>query len=242
MGYGQFNEDPFIISVFEGKIGYAIEVGCANGINDSPTKSLEDLGWETLCIEPNPHLFHLAETKRKFVLNYAAGDENKDGVSMTLFTLNNGNQTAISGLREDKRLIDSHQSLIRDKEIISVRVRTLDFIINEWEQFLGYKLPEIDFISIDTEGTELDVIDGFDFSRFKPKMIALENNFSDLSYISKMIEHEYYCVNRIGVNDYFIHVDYLDDSDKTKFSLLVSTLKNTNEIQINGYNYMLQND
>ena len=209
MSYGQFGEDSFILSEYTQSFGYAIEVGGADGINGSPTKCLEDLGWKTLLIEPNPQLFTKAKQIRPYVFNCAAGDTNEDNVGMTIYTLDNGNQTALSGLKPDTKLIEQHQHMIKDQYLELVNKRTLNSLINKWSEDLGETIPNIDFLSIDTEGTELDVMRGFDIGKYQPKIIALENNFEDHNYRRTMYNYGYILYERIGVNDYYIHSEYL---------------------------------
>lgn len=210
--YGQFNEDSFILSEFTQSFGYAIEVGGADGVNGSPTKCLEDKGWKTLLIEPNPELFQLAKSVRPYVYQCAAGDENEDSVGMTIYTLrtqDGENQTAVSGLKPDVRLIEQHQHLIKDQHLEIVNKRTLNSLINKWSEDLGEEIPNIDFISIDTEGTEMDVIDGLDLKKWQPKIIAIENNFENHYYRRVMYNMGYVLYERIGVNDYYIKREYL---------------------------------
>ena len=209
MSYGQFNEDSFILSEYTQSFGYAIEVGGADGINGSPTKCLEDIGWKTLLIEPNPQLFTKAKEVRPYVFNCAAGDTNEDNVGMTIYTLSGGNETAVSGLNPDVKLVEQHQHLIEDQRLELVNKRTLNSLINKWAEELGEEIPNIDFISIDTEGTELDVMSGLDVGKWKPKIIALENNFEDHNYRRTMYNYGYILYERIGVNDYYIQQDYL---------------------------------
>ena len=207
MNYGQFGEDLYIQSLFtEERKYYAIEVGAADGIAGSPTKGLEDLGWDILCIEANPSLYEQCKLIRKYSLNYAVGKENKDDVGFMVFNLRGGNQTAISSLFPDSRLIDQHDKMgiLETQYLEIVNLRTLDYCIEEWESLYGSKLPTIDFISIDTEGTEMDVLAGFDILKWKPRLVAIENNFEDDIYRSTMINSGYNFVNRIGVNDYFL--------------------------------------
>jgi hypothetical protein len=209
MSYGQFNEDGFILSQYTQSFGYAIEVGGADGINGSPTKCLEDKGWKTLLIEPNNELVREAKKHRPYVYQCAAGDENVDDVGITIYTLKGGNETACSGLNPDIKLLEQHQHLIEDQRIELVNKRTLNSLINKWEFDLGEAIPNIDFVSIDTEGTELDVMKGFNIEKYQPKIIALENNFEDYNYRRTMFGYRYILYNRIGVNDYYIRESYL---------------------------------
>jgi hypothetical protein len=94
--------------------------------------------------------------------------------------------------------------ILETQHLEIVNLRTLDYCIEEWESLYGSSIPTIDFISIDTEGTEMDVLTGFDILKWKPRLVAIENNFEDDIYRSTMINSGYNFVNRIGVNDYFL--------------------------------------
>jgi FkbM family methyltransferase len=233
MSYGQFNEDEFILNQFTQSVGFAIEVGGADGINGSPTKCLEERGWKTLLIEPNPELFSLAKSRRPYVYQCAAGDENVDDVGMTIYILDGGNQSAVSGLKPDVKLIEQHQHLIKDQYLELVNQRTLNSLINKWSEDLEESIPNIDFISIDTEGTELDVMKGLDLNKWNPKIIALENNFEDHNYRRTMYNYGYILYNRIGVNDYYIHNQYLPKLESGQLDLrgtpLVDLINRNNE-------------
>ena len=56
------------------------------------------------------------------------------------------------------------------KQIKKIKVNTLDNIIKESK----LKVKEIDFLTIDVEGNELNVLQGLNFKKYKPKIIALE--------------------------------------------------------------------
>lgn len=208
MSYGQFNEDEFIQSLFTEK-GWAIEVGGGEGINGSPTWGLEEKGWNVLTIEANPKLYHQLKEKRKWVQNFAVADTNEDDINFTIYTLQGGNQTAISGLKPEQKLIDNHLSLIQSNEDITVNIRTLDVCVYEWGKSMGNTIPQIDFLSIDTEGTEMDVVRGFDWNRWKPKLVQIENNFEDVYYQKEMWNRGYVLWNRIGVNDFYLDINFV---------------------------------
>jgi hypothetical protein len=65
------------------------------------------------------------------------------------------------------------------------------------------KIKEIDFISIDTEGTELDVIRGFDIDRYGVKLFVIENNYEDDNIELYMNSIGYIKNNRYKINDFY---------------------------------------
>ena len=111
----------------------------------------------------------------------------------------NDNLSAISGLEPDERLIQSHSHLITDRQICKVKVRSLTSLLDE----LNYP-TNIDFISIDTENTELDVLKGIDFTKYNIKALVIENNFNEPACADYLQQFGYKKINRIAVNDFFI--------------------------------------
>ena len=57
MTYSQYDEEPIILEFFAGQTGRFLDIGAYDGMRMSNTRALAELGWEGLCIEPNPVLF-----------------------------------------------------------------------------------------------------------------------------------------------------------------------------------------
>ena len=64
-------------------------------------------------------------------------------------------------------------------------------------------IDKIDFISVDVEGTEIDVIKGLDIKKWMPKLIVLENNYNDKKYEDYMSSVGYKKELRNIVNDFY---------------------------------------
>jgi len=195
---GQFETDRLIAEYFgEKSDGVAVEVGASHGTVSSNTLYFEQLGWKCLCIEPNPNLYQELKRNRKLTLECAVSAMNSDNpVKFTVVTLENGDTTAISGLRTDERLIKSHP--VTDVYACDVRVRTLDDCLTE----VNFT-PGIDFVSIDTEGTELDVLAGFSLFYWKPYLLVIENNFDDPEIEQYLKERGYSLQQRYVINDFY---------------------------------------
>jgi FkbM family methyltransferase len=139
--------------VAEGFKGYACDVGANNGEFESNTIELEKSGWVVLCVEPNPHLVAAANT-RMLWRQVAAGSKNEIRTFMSI-----GGAPYQSGSR-----IDAPEG-----EKLEVQVLTLDTILEQ----AGF--PRLDFLTVDTEGWEEEVMKGFTVERWKPKFISLEH-------------------------------------------------------------------
>ena len=115
MYYGQFETDRYIQSYFEPSFrGTCIEVGATDGILGSNTYYFERQGWTSLCVEPNYNYFVQLQRNRKHSCNYACGKEHLIHQKFEVFDLGN-NQSAISSLTVDERLVESHAHLIKNK-------------------------------------------------------------------------------------------------------------------------------
>ena len=203
--YGQRQMDAHIETYFpKGYIGNTIEVGATGGIRWSNTYYFEQMGWLCLCIEPNPYYLKSLAKNRQHVLPYACGAENRNNVQFTVVTLKGDNQSAVSSLNVDKRLLDKHKHLIHHQHTIQIKVRTLDTCIAEFNRF-----ETLDFVSVDTEGTELEVLKGFDIARWTPKLLVIENNYKDSAVEKYLLKFGYQLHTRHYKNDFY----YRNDSD-----------------------------
>ena len=198
--YSMSDEDNIVLNYFpKDYIGTCIEIGAADGIAGSNTYMFEQKGWECLCVEANPKLANKCSQIRKNTLNYAVGKENLPSVNFTIFDVGYNNETAISSLNIDQRLVESHKHLIQNTYKISVELKTLDTILGEVNLF-NY----IDYVSIDTEGTELDVLKGFDLVKWKPKVLLIENNYKDMEIEEYLKQFGYKKTLRHHVNDFYL--------------------------------------
>lgn len=154
--FSQFGEDRWIVSNIDlTKKGFFVDVGAADGVTFSNTYYFEKLGWSGICFEPDPRNFELAQNFRKDILPYAVSTKNGT-VDFYLSTV----APDWSGLKDN-----NHGS-----EITKVKAVTLGYILEK------SKVKNIDLLSIDTEGTELDVWESFDYKKYKPKVVIIEYN------------------------------------------------------------------
>tara|TARA_R110000823_G_scaffold102276_4_gene219335 strand:- start:621 stop:1259 length:639 start_codon:yes stop_codon:yes gene_type:complete len=197
--YGQFSTDVLIELFFKNKQhGVCVEVGVANGIRGSNTLYFEKKGWNTLCVEPNPEYFQQAKKIRQRVLNYACGATTSTE-EFSIFDIGDKNiMSSLSSLHPDERLIKSHKHLINDVKKIQVKVRTLNALLE-----LANMPKNIDFISIDTEGTELDVLRGLDLNYWNVGLLVVENNFEDPEISEHLSDYGFVRDSRWKINDFY---------------------------------------
>jgi FkbM family methyltransferase len=198
MYYGQHQEDKYIDDYFgQNYKGVCVEVGAYDGVTASNTYYFEKKGWRALCIEPTEHKFNICKKYRKEAIQCCAGNDTKDS-QFTIYHIHD-NTGAISSLVPDDRLIASHKHLITGVTTQKIKVRTLTSILDEFNYPVN-----IDFISIDTENTELDVLKGLDLGKYQVKMFVVENNYNEPFCEEYLKKYGYEKINRIVVNDFYV--------------------------------------
>ena len=78
---------------------------------------------------------------------------------------------------------------------IRVPARTLESILDEFTN-----IPQIDFFSLDVEGYELQVLQGLNLDRYKPKYILVEGRFFD--EINSFLTTYYDLAAKLSYHDY----------------------------------------
>ena len=205
MFFGQFGEDKYLSQFFDDTYkGVCVDVGAYDGVSGSNTYYFEKNGWECLCIEPVPQSFDVCNLYRKHTINCCVSNFDGENVNFSVVQIGNNNLSAISSLNLDQRLIESHKDLLQSITTISVKVKTLNTIFKE----TNFK-KNIDFISIDTENTELDVLRGIDFDIYNINFLIIENNFNEPMIENYLITKNFTKIKRLAVNDFYVNNNYL---------------------------------
>ena len=194
--FAQFGEDRILDAIFQHqREGNCVEVGANDGITDSMTYHFELMGWECLLVEPVPDLARKISEKRNCIVKTYAASSIEGEASFTIAEKALG----MSGLGLSK---DQRKKITRaggtPKET-TVRKKTLDSILEE------SNFSRIDFISIDVEGHELEVLKGFSLENFQPRIVLIEDNQdqTDPAVQDHMKSKGYVLFRRTGVNDWY---------------------------------------
>ena len=159
----QLDQDKWVLSVIGEKTdGFFVELGACDGLYYSNTLYFEQKGWSGICIEPNDIYFEKLKSNRKcYVSNSLISSEKNKQVE---FILNN----AASSINDNTigPFTKSHGYKIVNK-ITSTLNDVLDF----------YNSPLIiDYLSLDVEGHEYEIIKNFNFDKYKFRCITVEHN------------------------------------------------------------------
>jgi FkbM family methyltransferase len=199
--YGQFTPpmDFVIARYFDPRfVGTCIEVGAADGVSCSNTLHFEQRGWECLCIEANPLHEESLRKHRKHVQMCGVADKSSAQSVFHVAEMTSGVYEAVSSLEIDERLLDAHRNILKGIRDVEIIVRTLD------ECAADFRRSRIDFITIDTEGTELRVLKGFDLARWKVPLLVIENNYADPEIEIYLKNFGYRMDRRYESNDFFV--------------------------------------
>jgi FkbM family methyltransferase len=165
--HSQFYQDLFVLSEHRFKReGFFVEVGVGNGKDISNTFLLEkEFGWRGILAEPNQRFASSIKAYRRAALDQRAVFS-KTGLELDFLV--DETEGELSTLADFK---DKDQRLRRG-EIFKARTVTLNELLTQ------YQAPKnIDYISIDTEGSELEILQAFDFSKHSVSIFTVEHNF-----------------------------------------------------------------
>jgi len=169
--YSQFKQDLHVLDFYKGKRGgFFIEIGASDGIEISNTYLLEtQYDWKGICVEPIPYRYEKLVVNRP---NSKCSEKAVIGVSglkLSFDIAKNGD--GMSGITS--YIIDRHRQQINaNKETIIVETISLNDLLQQFEA------PSfIEYLSLDTEGTEFEILNALDFDNYKFGIIDIEHNY-----------------------------------------------------------------
>ena len=141
------------------KRGIYIDVGCHHPLINNNTNMLYKNGWKGINIDLDFNSIDMFNYFRPKDDNILSALSNKKGHANLYFFHNRAAKNTISKSRGTGA-----------RSIKKIEVDTLDNIIKNSK----FKIKDIDFLSIDVEGNELNVLKGLNFKKYRPKIISIE--------------------------------------------------------------------
>lgn len=168
--------------------------------------------WNGINIEPLPNKYELLLKKRKRDINLGIGAGKEEGV----FTLiKNGELSTISKTYKKKL-----------PNVISIKVNTMANICKKYIP----KDKKIQFCKIDVEGGERDVLLGYDFEKYRPKVFCIESTKpgrDDIPCYDKwegiLLKNNYSFVYQYKINRFYI--DNKIEGLRERFKTINKTIK-----------------
>jgi FkbM family methyltransferase len=166
----QIHQDLFVLAMLNFKTnGFFVEFGAADGINLSNSYLLEkEFGWKGILAEP-AKCWH-KNLKKNRACSIETSCLWKDSISTLTF-----NEVEIAELSTINSYSgsDLHKELRKNGNTYDVKTISLNGLLEK------YDAPRIiDYLSIDTEGSEFEILSNFDFSKYSINVITVEHNFS----------------------------------------------------------------
>ena len=191
--YSIFGEDLFIQNYFKNKPkGFYVDVGCYHPLQGNNTHLLYKKGWSGINFDINHYSIKLFNFLRKRDLNIHSGISRKKS-KLTMYYRKEINM--LNTL--DEKIAKVHFRNGYKKK--NIQVNTLNLFLSKKLK----KLNKIDFINIDVEGYELDVLKSLNFTTYKPQLICIE-----IHNIKKMYDTNYKYLESNDVYNYLINKKY----------------------------------
>jgi FkbM family methyltransferase len=175
----QLYQDVFASFVVGNKFDKTFfEFGATNGIDLSNSYMLENsLNWKGALSEPSPQWHNELKKNRpnaNIITDCLWSESNKE---LDFFVSEVGVLSSLNEFKENDKISMPGNTRVRLKngKIISVNTISLNHAV---ENAFKFKTPS--YISIDTEGSEYEILKVFDFKRFRPIVFTVEHNFTEL--------------------------------------------------------------
>ena len=195
--HGQHGQDKYLFyKVFPNKKnGTFLDIGAFDGIALSNTYTFErDFGWKGVCVEPNPDIFETLKKNRPFSTCVKGAAYRFS--SFGLYRKANG-PAMLGGLVE--HMSDEHTSRIHresgnkdDFVDLSVRCYNINYLLS----LAADEFRRIDILSIDTEGSETQIVSGINFDEFDIKTLIVESKQDNPELLGIMKKNKYDEVRR----------------------------------------------
>jgi len=196
----QHGEDKWLDEYFHKKHGgFYVEVGAYDGLVLSNTYFFDaGRGWNGILVEPDPDKAALCRKNRANAHVYECAAQSSEKIEeITFFAVSGGEVYSTINLN------DSHRDRLNDYGLeyqdITVKAMTLNRILSEVSP------RSIDFISIDVEEGEIEVLNGFDIRNWKPKIVIVESNGAERKAEIReyFVRNGYAYFHTIEINDFY---------------------------------------
>ena len=207
MFHSQDNQDKYLeTNIFKGyKNGVYVDVGAHDGISINNTLYFEkNNNWTGINIEPIKKVFDRLVINRPSNINLNCAVCNNDGE--TDFLCNIGYTEMISGIKDNfdirhlYRLQRENTQYGSITEVIKVETKKLETILDEND------ISHINYLSIDVEGAEFDVIKSINFDKVFIDVIGFENNYNNVSVpIVEYLQNKGFIIIHISLDIFMIN-------------------------------------
>jgi len=164
----------------EKRNGFFVEFGATDGFTNSNTWLLEkERGWSGILAEPNPSWHAALGINRSAAIDHRCVSANSD--MKVKFLATDKIDPELSGIAEFSA--GDHFAEVRARGVeLEVETVSLNCLLDQ------HNAPDhIDYMSIDTEGSEYECLRNFDFSRRSVPLISVEQNRQTEAIIERLL-------------------------------------------------------
>jgi FkbM family methyltransferase len=185
----RISENELVRTFLGDEPGVFVEVGANGPIHKSQTWRLEQDGWTGLLVEPLAECASELRAHRKAIVEeVACGPPELHGSDASLLARGSHSTLTVEGGDAD----------VIFGEPRKVPVRTLDSLLAK------AGIVHIDFLSIDVEGYEPEVLRGTNLGQLQPRLVLVEDKARGLVVHRHMVRAGYKRVRRTGLNSWYV--------------------------------------
>ena len=183
--YSQEGEDKKILKYFKNlKNGFYVDVGAYNPIRASNTYLLHKKGWEGINVDADYFSYKLFNILRPKDYNFNCAVTLRKKKFVNLYYPKDSSQI--------KTINEKFRNIALDKFYFKkVRVSTLNNLIKQTK----FYEKKIDFLNIDCEGEDYEVLKSLDLKIYRPRLICIEINILSVDNIKKSKVYKYLVKN-----------------------------------------------
>jgi FkbM family methyltransferase len=166
ISYAQNGEDVVLARAFgPDRIGFYVDIGASDPVVDSVTKHFYDQGWNGVNVEPASLVANelRAARPRDLTLELAIGSVSGKQLFYELPREMTGCSTFSESLAESYRR-EGYEVIAHEVSLMTLAQLCEEHVADR----------SIDFLKVDVEGAESEVLAGADFSRFRPRIVLVE--------------------------------------------------------------------
>jgi hypothetical protein len=165
ISYSYGGVDSLVNNIFKNiDKGFYVDIGCGHPVKNNNTYLLNKKGWHGINIDLDNENINLFDIYRPSDQNISTAISDKVGEEDFFFY---HNKSAINTI--NKKTADYQNAKV--SSIKKIKTNTLNNVLNNSK----YNNLEIDFLSIDIEGSEFLALKNFDFNKYNPKIIVVEH-------------------------------------------------------------------
>ncbi len=197
ISYAQNGEDVLLARLFTpDHRGFYIDVGANHPTLHSVTRHFYDLGWRGINIEPVAKVFDLLCQERPGDLNLNVALSDRQGAVLLHEPVDSLGMSTLSKAFAGGLRADGFHCV--EREILAT---TLALVC---EEHVGECGPTIDFLKVDVEGHEAEVLRGGDWKRWRPRVVVVEATIQPEHWEPILLAADYQKAAFDGLNRYYL--------------------------------------